>query len=184
MNKPEILSIERATPDDVEIICDIRDRARIKAYPNEDLGITAEDIEINCKGKNGEFIPRRIAYLKNQLVKNDGQGLTIFVAKIDDQVVGYVEPAIENGKQLISDIYVAPEKQNMGIGSQLMNKALDVLNPKQSIYLEVVSYNQKTINFYKKFGFEETNAVVPKEEDRPSYMKSLPMTEMVLKPKS
>lgn len=180
-NRPPI-KIERARPVDAEAICDIRDRARIKAYPNPALGITAEDIEINCKGKNGEFVPRRIANLKERLTKGDNNGLTVFVAKVGGQVVGYVDPVIdEDGRQCIRDIYVAPEMQSKGIGEQLLRRALETLDNKKPIFLEVVSYNQNAINFYKKFGFEETNTFVPEEEGRPSYMKSIPQIEMVLK---
>lgn len=176
------LEIARATPDDAEAICDIRDRAWIAAYPNAELGITADDIKLNAQGVDGEFVPRRIAYLKERFAKGNGTGLTIFVARVDGKVVGYIDPKIdEHNRHSISAIYVAPEAQRMGIGSKLMQQALDLFGRDQNIFLEVVSYNQNAINFYKRFGFEETNTIVPEEQGRPDYMKSLPQTEMVLK---
>ncbi len=181
LDKPTV-EIERAVPEDAEIICDIRDRAWIEAYPNPELGITAEDIKRNAQGLNGEFVPRRIAYLKEKFANDDGTDLTTFVAKVDGKVMGYIDPIIEeNGRRMISAIYVAPETQGMGIGSKLMKKALDLLGRDQDIFLEVVSYNQNAINFYKKFGFEKTDAVVPIEEGLPNFMKPLPQIEMVLK---
>jgi ribosomal protein S18 acetylase RimI-like enzyme len=186
MAKPEFdsqsVKIERAIPDDAEVICDIRDRAWLKAYPNAELGITAEDIRINAQGRDGEFVPRRAAYLKEQFAKDDGTGLTTFVAKVDNKVVGYVDPRVdEQNHRRIGAIYVAPEAQGMGVGGKLMRQVLDLYGRDQDIFLEVVSYNQNAIDFYKRFGFEQTDAVVPVEEGRPDYLKTLPQVEMVLR---
>ena len=186
MAKPEFDSqsvvIQRAVPDDAEIICDIRDRAWLKAYPNAELGITADDIRVNAQGRDGEFVPRRIAYLKDQFAKDDGTGLTTFIAKVDDKVMGYVGPRVdEQNHRRIGAIYVAPEVQGMGIGGKLMRKVLSLYGRDQDIFLEVVSYNQSAIDFYRRFGFEQTDAVVPEEVGRPDYLKPLPQTEMVLR---
>lgn len=89
------VEIERAVPDDAETICAIRDRAWLKAYPNNEFGITVDDIILNTQGQNGEFVPRRIAYLKDQLAKDDGFSLTTFVAKVSGKVVGYIDPRID-----------------------------------------------------------------------------------------
>lgn len=178
------VEIVSAIPDDAEIICDIRDRAWIDAYPNAELGITAKDIEINAKGLHGEFVPRRIAYLKEKLassVRSDG---ATFVAKVAGEVVGFVDPSIEEGQRRIGAIYVSPEAQGIGIGGKLMRQALDWHGRDEDIYLEVVSYNQNAIGFYERFGFEQTNTRVPEEPNRPDFMKTLPSVEMVLRAES
>lgn len=181
MTQTEV-AIEKARPEDAEIICDIRDRAWIEAYPNPDLGITAEDIKLNAQGKDGVFVPRRIAYMKSQFAKNSHTDLTTYVAKINGKVVGYTEPRIyENGKRYVSAIYVAPEMQGVGVGGKLLRKALSVLGNDKDIFLEVISYNQKAIGFYEHFGFVKTDAAVPEEVGRPDYMKTLPEIEMVLR---
>jgi ribosomal protein S18 acetylase RimI-like enzyme len=173
--------IELAKPDDAEIICDIRDRAWLEAYPNTTLGITTEDVRAMAQGYEGEFVPRRIAYLKEQLTKDDPNQV-IYVAKIDNKVVGFIDPRIDEQKHLyIGAIYVAPEAQGKGVGGKLMKQVLDWSGRDHDIYLAVVSYNQNAIDFYKRFGFEKTGAAVPEEEDRPDYLKTLPQIEMVLK---
>lgn len=189
ISKPEAdklaVEIERAKPEDAETICDIRDRAWIEAYPNDELGITAEDIKLNAQGRNGEFIPRRIAHLKDQFAQDDGTGLTTFVAKVEGKVVGYIDSQVDEQKRRqISAVYVAPEAQGVGVGSKLMKHVLDLYGRDQDIFLEVINYNQNAIDFYKRFGFEETDAIVPKEEGAPDYVKQLPQIEMVLKAKS
>lgn len=185
MPKPEYdkqsVEIERALPEDAEVICDIRDRAWIEAYPNPELGITPEDIKVNAQGLEGEFVPRRIAYLKEKLGKTDRPDGDTFVAKVDGKVVGYVDPSIEDGKRRIGAIYVSPEAQGVGIGSRLIQRAIEWHGPCDDIFLEVVAYNQNAINFYNRFGFVKTDAVVTDEPGRPDFMKSLPQIEMVLK---
>jgi ribosomal protein S18 acetylase RimI-like enzyme len=176
------LEIERAVPDDAEIICDIRDRAWLEAYPNTKHGITVDDVRLMAQGPNGEYLPRRVAYLKEQLAKDEDTALTTFVAKVDGKVVGYVDPRVdERNRRRIGAIYVAPEAQGMGVGGKLLSQALKVLGRDQDIFLEVVSYNQNAIDFYERFGFEKTDTVVPEEEGRPDYLKSLPQVEMVLR---
>lgn len=174
--------IDRALSDDSVAICEIRDKAWIKAYPNPELGITAEDIEINAQGMKGEFVPRRITYLQKDLSEQNPADHATFVARIDGKVRGFAVPKIEaEDRCVLSMIYVEPEYQGKGIGHQLMEKALDWLGRDKDIFLEVVSYNQNAIKFYEKFGFVKTDAVVPEETGRPSYMKTLPQIEMVLK---
>lgn len=180
----QAVEIERAIPDDAETICDIRDRAWLEAYPNAELGITVDDIRVNAQGRDGEFVPRRIAYLKEKLAQENRTDGTTFVAKVDGKTIGFVDPSIEDGKRRIGAIYVSPEAQGMGVGSKLMQQALAWHGRDEDIFLEVVSYNQNAIDFYKRFGFEQTDTVVTDEPGRPDYLKSLPQIEMVLKAKS
>ncbi len=179
MSKATIIKI--AVPDDAEIICDIRDRAWIDAYPNPELGITAKDIEINAKGLNGEFVPKRIAWFKDKLAKND-ENWICYTAQVDNFTRGFVVASTEDdGKKFINSIYIEPTFQGKALGSMLMKKALNWLGGDEPIYLEVLNYNRNAVNFYKHFGFEQTDTIVPEEEGAPDYIKSLPQIEMVLK---
>ena len=180
VNKDPVV-IERAVPDDAEAICKIRDIARIDAYPNEELGFTAEDVRIMSEGPDGEFLPRRIKFLISELEAEDGANNTIFVARSNDQVVGFVAPRYEDQKRWIDQAYILPEFQGKGIGVKLMKQALVSLGNDEDIYLHVVSYNQNAISFYEPFGFKKTDATIEDEEGRPSYLKKLPEIEMVRK---
>ena len=51
----------------------------------------------------------------------------------------------------LDDLYVLPEFQNHGIGSQILEKCmLESLNP---LYLYVFSENVRAVSFYEKYGF-------------------------------
>lgn len=180
----QAVKVERAIPGDAEIICDIRDKAWLEAYPNEALGITVEDIRIRAQGKNGEITPKRIIYWKKDIEKDDGVKQTTFVARVDGEVKGYVAPRLEDGRRFIGAMYVLPDYQGQGIGSKLIDEALKWYGADKDIYLEVVSYNQKAIDFYKRFGFEITDTIVDDTIGLPDYIKILPVIEMVRKAKS
>jgi ribosomal protein S18 acetylase RimI-like enzyme len=108
-----------------------------------------------------------------------------YVAKVEGKVLGFTDPYVADlGRRMIGTMYVAPEAQGLGVGGKLMRHVLKVLGRDEDIFLEVVAYNDKAIGFYKHFGFEKTDAVVPEEEGRPSYMKSIPQIEMVLRAES
>ena len=51
----------------------------------------------------------------------------------------------------LDDLYVLPGFQNRGIGSQIMEKCIEMTNG--SLYLYVFSQNERAIAFYEKFGF-------------------------------
>ncbi len=174
------LSIEPATPSDAEAICQIRDDAWLQTYPNEELGITEENIRLNAQGKDGVFVPRRVAWLKGKLAEMD-ETWTAYVAKIDGVVRGFVIASTDdNGRKFLNSIYIEPGYQAKGLGSQLMQKALEFLGNDADIYLEVTSYNDNAIRFYERLGFIKTGNPVEEEADRPSYMTSVPQIEMVL----
>lgn len=174
------VEIKRAVPEDAEGLCSIRDKGWLAAYPNPELGITVEDVRLMAQGPNGEYVPRRIAGMKERFAKQDGINTATFVARIGNKIAGYADPFIdEQGHHRVGALYVDPDLHGRGIGSKLMQKVLEFYGPNKDIYLEVVSYNQNAINFYKRFGFEATDGVVPEEEGRPDYLKSLPLIEMV-----
>lgn len=108
--KPSV-DIVRAAPEDAEAICDIRDRAWLKAYTVDapDLKITEEDVLLAAKGPDDRFFKNRVEYLKKRLAEDSGQNLWLYVAKIDGKVVGYTRPSLDDrGRRRIGAMYVDP----------------------------------------------------------------------------
>lgn len=72
----------------------------------------------------------------------------------DRRLVGYVD-VVSNGvtDAYIQDLMVRPDMQNKGIGTTLMNMAIDEIN-KKGIYMVSVIYGDAELKkFYEKFGF-------------------------------
>lgn len=93
------------------------------------------------------------------------QAKEIFVAKIQDEIVGYItfnikeknNPAMRYRKQLqIEAICVDEEKRGEGVGTELLEKTKEFgkENGGTDMYLTVNQENQNAIKVYEKFGFK------------------------------
>lgn len=82
-----------------------------------------------------------------------------FVAKIDNNIVGYIVYWFSDQTAHIHNISVKKEFQNLGIGSQMMHFMIETLKTAnfKSIVLEVRISNTAAISLYKKFGFKEVS---------------------------
>lgn len=79
-----------------------------------------------------------------------------YVAEESEEVVGFVHATVEYGKATLQRIYLDPEYQGQGIGSELYRKAEDdIKEGADKVELEVLAENQKGNSFYRKQGFKE-----------------------------
>ena len=103
--------------------------------------------------------------LLSELSNKDSEFIFIYV---DNELSGYIK-LNTNGAQTefkdtnsleIERIYVKKEFQNMGIGTALMKKAIDIAKELQKsiIWLGVWEKNYSAISFYKRHGFTETGS--------------------------
>lgn len=157
------LLIERAISEDAESVSDLLRRTWMATYPNYEVGITEKDIRLRTDGENGERIPQNIDSWRKRIETDDGTG-AVFVARLNGKVVGLASPNYNDGKRHVGALYVLPEMQGTGVGSKLMQKILDWHNADENnIYLRVASYNHNAIDFYERFGFEQTKNYVVDE---------------------
>lgn len=70
------------------------------------------------------------------------------------QLIGYVS-VVSNGvlDGYIQDLIVRPDYQNSGIGTALMNKAINYLKEKKIYMISVIYGGEELKSFYEKFGF-------------------------------
>jgi len=101
---------------------------------------------------NGEFIS--INYFKNFLDKDN----MFLVAEENNNIIGYALGEPMKGKVAHLGLLTVDNKfRNHGIGNQLVNKFEDQCKKKgiKNILLYAPKFNKKTLNFYKKLGFQK-----------------------------
>ena len=113
-----------ATPNDVVGIQEVFYRTWLATYPNEEAGITVDDIEDRYKDRLNE---KNISKRKEQII-NPLDGQTLFVAKDGERVVGLCRVVKKVDRNQLLAIYVLPEYQSRGIGSKLWEECKKIFD--------------------------------------------------------
>jgi len=168
--EPEI-NIEAATVEDAAAIAHIQKEGWLATYPNEEHGITEEDI-LSKDFESEERIQRRIERLKAE-----GETTQTWIARQSGRVIGYSSAVRGDEINKVVSVYLLPECQGKGLGSRLLRQALEWLGDEKDISLGVVPYNKTAIQFYEKFGFRLGG---PVPHDVPTFAtgKDMPEIEM------
>jgi GNAT superfamily N-acetyltransferase len=113
------------------------------------------------------FGDRYMEYLIERLHNEDG---TMYVAEAEGKVIGAVTCVIlhygkhevlgrssSNPYGYVTDLFVAPEYREQGVGAKLMASAEDYFRTKGCDYatVGVLAPNTGTYNFYKKIGYAD-----------------------------
>ena len=147
------LTVQEMTLNDIDSISKIRQSAWLETY-------TSEENEISLELINDYFAYRRkkqnkqehINKIKDSIsdankyfkVAKDGQG----------QVVGFIfGEKTANNRAILGSLYLKPRLIGKGNGRLLMDGFVKWLGKGLECELFVVSYNNRAINFYKKYGF-------------------------------
>lgn len=147
-----MITITKAKPDDTRDIQMVLYRTWLMTYPNKEIGITTEDIEVRFEERlSVENIEKR-----RQRMLNPSANEFFLVAKDDDVIVGVCGLGIYDDRNELLAIYVLPEYQGKGIGRMFWNEALDFFDPEKRTVVQVATYNEKAIGFYTKLGFIDT----------------------------
>jgi len=95
-----------------------------------------------------------------------------FVAKINENIVGYLGLFECEDDENIIGIAIKKEFQNKGIGTRLIEKAVEfgIKNKKKSLSLEVDEKNIKAFEFYQKNKFVVTNVRKKYYKDNDAYI--------------
>lgn len=149
-------AIEHATAADVTGIGRAHLQATLDTYPNETAGIN----EAWLKEEFGHFAaPSGDRYrLKTVGQAEANPNLVIYdvVKNLQGQIVGFLHVTRGVRQVKLEGLYLMEEARGTGVSDQLMERALRFAGD-QVMDLEVVEYNERAINFYKKHGF----AIVP-----------------------
>ena len=147
------ITVRKSIPDDVYGIREVQKITWINTYPNEEVGITLEDVESKFKNDNTSEGKQRTEQRKRKYKDKDIQ---TWVAEENNKIIGFCVAGKENRKDRILAIYVLPQYQGKGIGHELIIDGLKWIGTNKKVYINVVEYNMNAISFYKKHGFRET----------------------------
>lgn len=139
------VTIRAAKEEDAEQLLNVHNTSWLTTYVNEQAGITLEDVI-------AQNSTRSVEKWKEWLAPNPHK--RIWVALVEDQVVGFCIASQKEDRGNINSIYLLEEHQRIGIGKQLIEHALTWIDQNLPIYVDAVDYNEGAINFYMIHGFE------------------------------
>ncbi len=177
-SQERLYKIEDAQPEDVEAMRALVREAWLEIYPNEEYGITREDIEaIDWQEGND----------KRRTEINEDPNIHTWVLKDGGgELAGFAKATQAKGNEAndiseINAIYLRPGEKGQGWGQALLERVLAWLPADKPTKIHVVRYNFRAINFYKKFGFSETERVVDYGGTQLRSGKEIPRIEMIKK---
>lgn len=165
------IEISGALPSDAIGILEVQKKTWIATYPNEEYGITLEDIE-----SKDWSAPGRVERWR-KTIEEGGQEKRMWVAKAGEKVIGFCLATREQAQNRLAAIYVLPEYQKKGVGGNLVERAFGWLGGEKDIAVAVAKYNSGAIDFYKKVGFQGEREI-PDSVQLPSG-KFIPEIELV-----
>jgi ribosomal protein S18 acetylase RimI-like enzyme len=172
------MKIQITKPEEKDIygIQEVFYKSWLHTYPNEQAGITVEDIEYKFSDAfTSATLQKRKTYLLN-LPEN----IRFTVAKDVQLVIGICWQMKKRDINLLQAMYILPEYQGKGIGHMLWLDALPYFGTEKDIIAQVAIYNIKAIAFYKKLGFIDTGKRFTDERHRMKSGAVITDIEMVL----
>lgn len=145
------VKIRLAKVTDLDEIQELLEEVWLDTYPNEKLGITKEIIakRFESNKSNPEEMQKRRESFK--------EGPGYWIAEEDGKVIGFVRAyKLENDNGQIKAICLSPKSIGKGFGRMLMETALDHLKDCKEVIVECAAYNERALNFYKKFEFDNS----------------------------
>lgn len=172
------ISILDAVPKDAEAIREVSRLGWLATYPNDEHGITREDIDERFAFKTEKDRQKLIEDRKQKIADPLWR---YWVAKDGEEVIGFSIARRGEKSNIVEAIYLLPDYQGKGLGEQLTQTALVWLGKEKDIEVNVAKYNDRAIKFYEKFGFRKTGIEPLSEITKLPSGKRIPQIEMVLK---
>src|SRR3989338_3456524 len=169
------VDIRLARPEDAAQIQEVVYQTWLATYPNEEAGISVDDIEdLNRKRAQTQTPEEREKNLREA-----PPGQHVLVAVVDEKVVGMCRMIVSEQKNQLKAIYILPEHQGKGIGGKLWYEAQKFIDHNKDTFVEVATYNVGAIGFYEKLGFMDTGRRLSDECFRMKSGAIIPEMEMV-----
>lgn len=138
--------------EDAAAMVEVIYRTWLATYPGID-GITIHDVEKNFATRDEDAEGWR------KWVAGSWEDLAVFVAKVNERVVGVCLVMKMAEENCVDGMYVLPEYQRRGIGTTLWETAKSFLDPCKETVVEVSPAS--SVSFYQALGFKETGNPSP-----------------------
>jgi RimJ/RimL family protein N-acetyltransferase len=151
-------TIREATPDDAEPVRRMQAKSWLDTYPNDENGVPHEWVADSVR-QWFEPLDEKMTESRAILTKTISDPKQFYrVAEQNDQIVGFIHGRILDDGRGEFSIYTEKSTHGSGLAAKLMNLLERFWrdNGVQVINLRVATYNQRAINFYKKFSFKIT----------------------------
>lgn len=173
-----MITIQKPTKEDVRGVQEVFYKTWLATYPNDEVGVTKEDIEEKFKNRNSDENIK----LRTEKYLNIPNNELFLVAKDDTKVVGIFIFVKKEDYNQLQAIYVLPEYQGKGIGMMFWNKAKEFMDNDKDTLVQLATYNKGAEIFYKKLGFVDTEKRFSDEKYKmPVSGVIIPEMEMILK---
>ncbi len=141
-----MIFIRLASKNDIQNYTDLLQQTYESAYADEKIGLPQSlfSKEIFCSTHSQD-------YLRSNLDVSDKQ--KTWLAFDGEKMVGSITITDKGDDCELRGFYILPKYQGQGIGKKLWKKAL-VFAKGKDITCDIYAHNHKTIEIYKKWGFE------------------------------
>jgi ribosomal protein S18 acetylase RimI-like enzyme len=140
------------------------------AYIVPESGLTEESIDEQLA-----HLLTDTTYRKNVIVESlENPDLVLYrvVRNQSDEIVGFMHGSKHETFTELDAIYLLNEAKGTGVGGKLMEEFLKWADADKPCRLEVFSFNDSSIGFYVRYGFEKTDKEMP-------LFRGMPVTEMI-----
>jgi GNAT superfamily N-acetyltransferase len=141
-----------------------------ETYVVPESGLTEESID-----KMLAHLLEDTSYRRNTINKsltNPDTVLYRVVKNSEGEIVGFIHGSKNEQFNELDSIYLLNEAKGSGVGGRLMKDFLNWADSEKPCRLEAFAFNGSAIGFYVRYGFEQTDAVLP-------LFRGLPVVEMI-----
>jgi ribosomal protein S18 acetylase RimI-like enzyme len=170
IEKEPAFKIERPKVGEEKDLAEMHIQAWKDAYVVPESGLTEESID-----KQLAHLLEDTTYRKNTIIEslaNPDRVLYRVVKNRDGEIVGFMHGSKHEDFTELDAIYLLNEVKGTGVGGKLIAEFLKWAEEGKPCRLEVFSFNDSSIGFYVRYGFEKTNKELP-------LFRGLPVTEMI-----
>lgn len=149
--------IEPASMDDVVGVGEAHLQSWLETYPNQEYGVTEDWIKsefgfLTKEGFKEDGEPNGIEFRKRTIEELDDRSLYEVVKDENGKVQGFLHAHRTPTRASLNAIYLTDELKGKGVAREFMDHLLQFADG-LPVDLEVISYNERAIRFYEKYGF-------------------------------